>query len=196
MKGTEMRFRRIAISALCMATLAVWAAPAMAASGMRGSIKVGVALTGVADTGTCNNTWAVDSYNKFYTLTANKDRTYNLKVAYRDGRFVTNAGISPGACESGTNNGKTVTAGITGNMHQTWKTTVTASTPPNRNPSCGTGNVNCSSATLFLAAVFGSGNATPGPWTYTGHYEAGRHGTWFDTMTNWPLNDRGDITSP
>jgi hypothetical protein len=170
----------------------------------RDPIKVGpVAIVGADDIGTCNNVWAADSFDKFYTLTPNGDGTYNLQVNYKDGTFVTTGGsnpdggratASPGACEGGFDNGNTVGAGITGRMHQEWNATVTAPGTPNRNPDCGRNNANCLTATSFLTAVFGSGNYSIGPWSYEGHYEAGSNGTWFDTLENWPLNDRGDIT--
>jgi hypothetical protein len=157
-------------------------------------IKVGpVAIVGVDDIGTCNNVWAQDSFNKFYTLTPNKDGTYNLQVNYKDGTFVTNAGQSPGACESGADNGNTVTAGVTGRTHQEYNATVTAPGIPNSNPDCAANN-GCTGSGDFLNAVFGAGNWTRTGFGWTGHYEAGSNGTWFDTDVNWPLNDRGDIT--
>ena len=176
--------------------LVLMASIALAAPGKGPPIKVGpVAIVGADDIGTCNNVWAQDSFNKFYTLTPNLDGTYNLQVNYKDGTFVTNAGVSPGACESGTYNGNTVGAGVTGRTHQEYNATVTATTPPNRNPNCGANNALCASSTQFLNAVFGAG-WTRSPFGWTAHYEAGSNGTWFDTDVNWPLNDRGDITSP
>lgn len=181
------------------------ASQALGAKGMP-PITVGpVAITGAEDIGTCNNVWAYDSYNKFYKLTLNVDGTYNLKVDYRQGTFVTananpyggRADASPGACESGSDNGNSVAPGLTGRMHETWNNSgLTATAAPNPNPDCGANNAACPTAASFLDAVFGPGQYTLGAWTYTGHYEAGSHGVWFDTMTNWPLNDRGDITSP
>jgi hypothetical protein len=175
----------------------------LAARGQR-PIEVGpVAIVNAEDIGTCNNVWALDNFNKFYTITPNEDGTYNVNVVYKDGTFITTDGsnpyggiayASPGACESGTYNGNTVGAGITGRMHQEWNATVTAPGTPNRNPDCGLNNANCLTATSFLTAVFGSGKYSIGPWSYEGHYEAGSNGTWFDTLENWPLNDRGDIT--
>jgi hypothetical protein len=188
----------IVCMAMLLAVSGAMAIPAFADEGQP-PIKVGpVAIVGVDDIGTCNNVWAQDSFDKFYTLTLNRDGTYNLQVNYKDGTFVTNAGVSPGACESGTNNGNTVAAGITGKMHEEWNITVTATVPPNPNPDCGTNNVGCPKVTSFLTAVFGStGYAQPTyptDYSYTGHYQAGSNGVWFDTDVNWPLNDRGDIT--
>ncbi len=174
---------------------------ALAGPGKGPPIKVGpVAIVGADDIGTCNNVWAEDSFNKFYTLTANLDGTYNLQVNYKDGTFVTNAGVSPGACEqtggNGPGNGNTVAVGITGRMHSEFNIPVSATTKPNRNPDCGLNNAGCPSANSFLTAVFGAGNFTRSPYSFTGHYEAGSNGVWFDTDVNWPFNDRGDITSP
>jgi hypothetical protein len=178
-------------------SLVLMASIALAAPGKGPPIKVGpIAVIAQDDIGTCNNVWAQDSFNKFYTLTANLDGTYNLQVNYKDGTFVTNEGISPGACESGSNNGNMVAAGVTGRTHQEYNATVTATALPNRNPDCGVNNVGCTSFRGFLDAVFGVGNWTGSAFSWTGHYEAGSNGTWFDTDVNWPLNDRGDITSP
>lgn len=197
-----MRARSLIMGALSIAVVGVWALPAGAVPpGLKGPIKATVAITGAQDFGTCNNVWALDTFNKAYTLTANHDGTYTLNVDYRQGRFVTVAGMSPGACEttggSGPGDNSMVGAGITGNMHQSWSIPVTAASAPNRNPDCAANN-GCVGSSDFLTAVFGSDGFTKAPqsdWTYTGHYEAGRHGTWVDTWANWPFNDRGDITS-
>jgi hypothetical protein len=182
--------------ALVAGLFAVMAVPALAGSGKGPPIDVGpVAIVGADDIGTCNNVWAQDSFDKFYTLKANLDGTYNLQVNYKNGTFVTNAGQSPGACESGTYNGSTVAAGVTGRTHQEYNATVTATGTPNRTPNCAANN-GCTRSGDFLNAVFGTGNWSKTAFGWTGHYEAGSHGVWFDTDVNWPLNDRGDITSP
>src|SRR5450756_1683298 len=103
-------------------------------------ITVGPIAVNQGDIGTCNNVWALDSFDKFYTLTLNHDGTYNLQVNYKDGTFVSNAGFSPGACESGTNNGSTVGDGVTGKTHQEYNATVNATASPNQNPDCAANN--------------------------------------------------------
>jgi len=170
--------------------LAAMAAPALAGPGGQPPIKVGpIAVVDQADIGTCNNVWALDSFDKSYTITVNKDRTYNVQVNYKHGTFVTLPGRSPGACEkSVTGNGNTVLAGITGRTHQEYNGTVKGTL------SGATCDATCVNTTSILNRLFNQG-WTLGPWTWTGHYEAGRHGTWFDTSVNWPHNDRGDITS-
>jgi len=153
-------------------------------------------IIGADDIGTCNNTWAQVSFNKFYTITANHDGTFNLKVNYKDGTFVSNAGSSPGACESGSDNGNQIAADVTGKTHQEYNVTVTVlnSAIPDRTPDCAA-NSSCVGSGNVLDAVFGAGNWSRPDFSWQGHYEAGRNGTWFDTDVNWPLNDRGDITS-
>jgi hypothetical protein len=188
----------ILLSGAAVLVVLLIATVALAGPGGNPPIKVGpVAIVGADDIGTCNNVWAEDSFNKFYTLTVNHDGTYNLQVNYKDGTFITNTGKSPGACESGTYNGSTVAAGVTGKTHQEYNGTVTATTSPNRNPDCGANN-GCTRASNFLNAVFGAGkwsyNNPDNPFSWENHYEAGSNGTWFDTDVSWPLNDRGDIT--
>ena len=147
------------------------------------------------DIGSCNNDWATVSLDKAYKLTRVSDGVYNLEVK-ESGSFVTIAGTSPGACESGTNNGNTVVAGITGLTHQTFDALVTSSSTPNAKPDCPVDA--CAGSGDFLNAVFGADYVSNyDSWTdvtFTAHYEAGSNGTYFDTSANWPLNNRGDIT--
>ena len=149
-----------------------------------------------SDVGSCNNDWATVSLDKAYKLTRVSDGVYNLEVK-ESGSFVTIAGTSPGACESGTDNGNTVVAGITGLTHQTFDALVTSSSTPDAKPDCSDNA--CAGSGGFLNAVFGAGNyvSNYNSWTdvtFTAHYEAGSNGTYFDTSTNWPTDNRGDIT--
>ncbi len=175
-------------AALLMAALV----PA-AASG-RGPLPITGAGHAIAvpDYGTCGNVWATDSLDKAYKLTRVTATRYNLELK-EDGTFTTHAGVSPGACESGTKNGHTVVAGVTGTTHQEFNAIVTSDTAPNSTPNCAANA--CASSSSFLNAVFGSGGWARDPWSFTGHYRTSSNGTWFDTSVNWPLNDRGDITS-
>jgi len=151
-------------------------------------IKVGpISVVAQDDIGTCNNVWAIDSFNKLYTITPNTDGTYNVQVNYKDGTFITQAGPSPGACESGTDNGSAVAAGVTGKTHQEYNATLTGTLSGD---SC---DATCVDTTSILNKLFNAGWAKTG-WSWTAHYEAGSNGVWFDTDVNWPLNDRGDIT--
>jgi len=177
------------VAALLMVGLVAGAT--FAASGPKVSITATGTVTGVDDIGTCGQVWATDSLTKTLHLTRLTATTYNLEVK-EDGPFTTIAGSSPGACESGANNGNTVAAGITGKDHQEFNQTVTTPLTPNLDPKCA--HNACAGADAFLAAVFGTADLTRTAWVFTGHYTTGSNGTWFDTSVNWPRNDRGDIT--
>ena len=149
-----------------------------------------------SDIGSCNNDWATVSLDKAYKLTRVSDGVYNLEVK-ESGTLTTLLGQSPGACESGTDNGNTVVAGITGLTHQTFDALVTSSSTPDAKPDCSDNA--CAGSGGFLNAVFGAGNyvSNYNSWTdvtFTARYEAGSNGTYFDTSTNWPTDNRGDIT--
>jgi hypothetical protein len=145
------------------------------------------------DIGSCNNEWATVSLDKAYKLTLVTDGMYNLEVK-EEGPLTTLPGKSPGACESGTDNGHTVAAGITGRTHQEFNATVKSAVAPNRHPDCGVSG--CAGSGDFLDAVFGAGvgNYTRDAWSWTAHYQTRSNGTYFDRSVDWPLNNRGDIT--
>jgi hypothetical protein len=196
-KGDE-EMKKLALLAVVPAVFLVTLVPGAASAGKGGQppIKVGpIIVDGQDDIGTCNNVWAEDSFDKFYTITVNLDGTYNVQVNYKDGTFVTLEGKSPGACESGVDNGNTVAAGVTGKTHQEYNGTVIGTL------SGATCDATCVDTTTILNKLFATGwkwvvLSDGGHWTWTGHYEAGSNGVWFDTSVNWPDNDRGDITSP
>jgi hypothetical protein len=71
--------------------------------------------SGSPDSGTCNNDWAQDTFDRHFTVHFNPDDTITVVEQFEDGSFTTIAGPSPGACE--TNPGGTVEAGKTGSMH-------------------------------------------------------------------------------
>jgi hypothetical protein len=70
------------------------------------------------DYGTCTNTWADTSQKTtYYVPKKSKDGTYQVQFDLA-GTFSSIAGQSPGACNSGTDNGNTVSKGIKGKMVQ------------------------------------------------------------------------------
>jgi hypothetical protein len=176
------------VAALLLASLASGAA--LAGNGFPPITATGERVQN--DVGSCNNDWATVTLTKNYKLTLTTTGVYNLEVK-EDGSLTTLAGVSPGACESGTTNGNTVAAGITGSTHQTFDAPVTSTATPNPNPDCAANN-GCAGSGDFLNAVFGPGNWVRGDFSWTAHYTAGSNGTYFDTSVNWPLNNRGDIT--
>jgi LPXTG-motif cell wall-anchored protein len=73
-----------------------------------------------ADSGTCGNDWANDTFTRVFTATVTPSEsgppTVILHEAFVDGKFTTVEGKSPGACNggSGSDNGATVKAGVKG----------------------------------------------------------------------------------
>jgi len=78
-----------------------------------GTLHFGPFASGSPDSGTCGNDWADDTYNRFFTVVTNEDRTARVVEFFKDATFTTRAGLSPGACENGATT-HAVTAGIQG----------------------------------------------------------------------------------
>lgn len=103
------------------------------------------------DSGTCGNNWATDTLKRTYSVKKNDDGSFRL-IAFDRGTFMTTAGQSPGACETGdSHHGATVTAGITGRVGGFVAEKITG----------GTFNPNATCATVcdrnaFVSAFFGS----------------------------------------
>ena len=107
--------RRLTLVFAILAMLAT-ALPAAADDGERdkdGRV-FGPFASGSTDSGTCGNDWANDTFERLFTVKRNEDRTFTLREDFREGEFVTIAGASPGACETGTSNGNTIRAGVRG----------------------------------------------------------------------------------
>ena len=69
------------------------------------------------DNGSCGVTaWAVDTEKRTFTVKRNHDGSYRV-TRHDRGTFLTNAGQSPGACETKGKHGSTVLAGIQGKFH-------------------------------------------------------------------------------
>lgn len=72
------------------------------------------------DSGTCGNAWAQDTFDRHFTVKSRHDGTFTVIQQFKEGRFVTAAGPSPGSCQPESEDGSppgTVNAGITGKMH-------------------------------------------------------------------------------
>lgn len=142
--------RRILIPAASMAVLlfAVFATSALAAGG---NDKIGPFAGASGDGGSCGNTWANLTYTLVFMVHDNGDGTFAVRTDYKDGALTTILGSSPGACNSGVDNGSTVAGGIKGKF-QGWLTeTVTSAT---YNPSACTA-ATCTTRTSFINATFG-----------------------------------------
>jgi hypothetical protein len=144
------------------------------------------------DSGTCGNDWANDTLNRTYVVKKKSDGTYKL-VAFDRGTFTTVAGASPGACNTGTSNGSTVPAGITGGVAGFVVATITGGTL-NTNATCPNPCTRAAFETAFFGAsahetvtkfafVYGSRNPS-----LTKHF-------WLNSGTGTTSHNRGDITT-
>ena len=145
-----------------------------------------------ADSGTCGNDWAQDTFKRHFSVTRRADGSYYVREDFKDGKFVTIAGASPGACETGTPHGSTVDAGIRGEFKGWLAGTVTGGTFDPK-AVCGTP---CTGGP-FIAAHFGASAAwNVVPWKFT--YEA-EHGKLlfrrWQNASDGQGGNRGDIAS-
>jgi hypothetical protein len=139
---------------LAISILALAAAPATVMAG-QDTVHFGPINSGSPDSGTCGNNWANDTYKRVFdaATTRNADGTYSVTETFIAGRFVTVAGPSAGACESGPNNGATIADGVTGSFHGNFQVVVPASGSFNPNASCDSG---CDTTAGFVATVYGA----------------------------------------
>lgn len=125
--------------------------PVMAANS--GADQIGPIAGSSADGGTCGPSWADDTYNLFFTVHDNGDGTFAVRTDYKNAVFTTTGPASPGACETASNHGSTVAAGITGSFQGFVDGTVTGGTVYNPT-ACNTPSV-CITRTAAIAAIFG-----------------------------------------
>jgi hypothetical protein len=125
---------------------------------------------------------------------------YDMNVVYGNGTFAGVAGaVSPGACGVGgpqatTNNGTTMSAGITGTLSGSWSAKITTDLIANPSPDC-SANV-CQGAQGFLTAAFGNASMQPSMTDYSWKvvYNAGpTHGSVTQIGTAGVLSGSGNI---
>jgi hypothetical protein len=171
-------------------------------NGAGNNVRFTTTLTST-DSGTCGQApWATDTLKRTYVVHRGENGTYTLTVFDR-GSFTTLAAPSPGACETSSNHGHAVTAGITGKVIGYLRTQVTGGTF-NPNATCAT---DCSRA-AFVAAFFGA-SATQScdvdqncryAYLYQSHDKALQWHHWLDAGRAGATGglttvDRGDIAT-
>jgi hypothetical protein len=141
------------------------------------------------DSGTCGNDWAVDSFDRHFTVDtrANASGVYTVTEEFKNGTFVTYAGASPGSCQPGAS-AATLAAGVTGTMHGDFIIVVTGGSY-NANAVCSSSN--CGTTASFVATVFGA-SATYDIPTFAFHYNAASCGDWRNASDDRGGNS-GDI---
>jgi hypothetical protein len=101
------------------------------------------------DHGSCGNAWALDAEKRRFSIHKNADGTYRL-IRLDRGTFLTNAGQSPGACET-SKHGHTVLAGVKGRFHGYLRGTISGGTF-NPNATC---PADCGFTDVWIATFFG-----------------------------------------
>jgi len=146
------------------------------------------------DSGTCGNDWATDTFDRHFTVRTNPDGTFLVVEQFKDGTFVTDAGPSPGACQTGPQTG-TVESGINGGMHGYFLIPVAGSQTSN-DPHCNAltmTDTGCDTAT-FVNTHF-AGCAYPAPpcevMTFFFHYAAGGNQALVENEWKNASDDRG-----
>jgi len=138
--------------------------------------------SGSLDSGTCNNDWANDTFDRHFTVKSNQDGTFTVIEQFKDGSFETDPGTnpSPGACETIPPSGGMVDGGVVGSMHGYFIIPIPFAQTSN-DPHCDAvamTNTGCTTAT-FVNTHFAS-CAYPAPpcavTTFFFHYSAGDQG--------------------
>ena len=139
---------------LIVSIVALAATPAIAFAG-QGSVHYGPINSSSPDSGTCRPVWANDTYKRVFdaATTANLDGTFNVTESFIAGRFVTIAGSSPGACETGADTGGMIGDGVTGSFNGNFIVVVSGGSF-NASATCESG---CDTTAGFVATVYGAG---------------------------------------
>jgi hypothetical protein len=153
------------------------------------------------DNGSCGNAWAIDTFDRFFDVHNNGDGSFSVREQFKNGSFVTNAGASPGACESDPRHGTTLIAGVNGTFTGYLDFTVTGGTfTPT---GCSTAPGACTTTAGFVAVTFPGGTQSCGPTNvckFGFEYAAGDQGLsyhhWADVSDKTGADlFRGDIAN-
>ena len=139
---------------LVISILALAVAPATVMAG-QDSAQFGPISSSSTDSSTCGGDWANDTFKRVFDVptTPSADGSYSGTESFIAGRFVTIAGSSPGACESGPNNGGMIEAGVTGTFSGSFQLVVRNGIF-NSNATCDEST--CNTTAKFVATVFGA----------------------------------------
>jgi hypothetical protein len=192
--------KRLLIVLMAAAALALVPVAAAADEG-EGDQHFGPFAGASTDSGTCGNNWAADTFTRNFFVHQNADGTFRLIETFSNGKFVTVAGTSPGACQKGSGHGSTVDALINGNFGGFFNGTITGT--PVYNPHGCDFPAPCTTTSGFVLAVFGPGArygcvSGPGSCSFFFAYYAADQGLkyhiWINASSDLGGN-RGDIAN-
>lgn len=167
----------------------------LSSGGLNRTQHYGPYASGSPDSGTCGNDWATDTFDRVFTVRSNHDGTYTVVQQFKNGSFVTNAGLSPGSCDitDGSPPG-TVNGAISGSMHGYFIISTGPFGQSSTDPSCVAGSPSTPCTTAGFINTHFAGCAYPSPpcsvTTYFDHYAAGDQGLVEHEWTN-ASDDRG-----
>ncbi|HET6310391.1 MAG TPA: hypothetical protein VFH00_05250 [Candidatus Nitrosotalea sp.] len=120
-----------------------------------GTVHFGPIASGSPDSGTCGPDWANDTYNRdFFAASTPTNGTYSVTEFFNQGRFVTMAGRSPGACNTATDTHGMIIAGVRGSFGGSFGIVVSGGT---FNPNALCDQATCGTTKAFVATVYGAG---------------------------------------
>jgi hypothetical protein len=190
------RFLGASVIALSMVVCSVGTA---VASGGNNAHPAHIAGSG-PDNGTCANSWADDTYKLNVTVRDNGDGTFAVRSEYRDAKFVTRSGASPGACQAELPHGALVLGGIKGKFDAWVEETITSGSYDA--DACGKKKSGtCTTRGGFVAASFGCiEDACASDWSWDFRYSSNDkrlvHDSWRDAYPALLPNEyEGDIAT-
>lgn len=186
-RGSLLTSLKLGVAFVAVIALSIGAASPAAAA----TARYGPFASTSPDSGTCGPDWANDSFQRVFKVntTPTAPGTYRVREDFNRGSFVTTGPLSPGACESGTNNGGTVLPGVNGRMGGHFIIIVTGGA---YNAAAVCTAANCGTTAGFIATVFGPA-ATSNVTTFIFRYVTHCNGKWVNASADKGGN-RGDIT--
>ena len=154
-----------------VAAIVALAVMPMAAKAAEGTVHYGPIQSGSTDSGTCGHDWANDTFERVFaaSTTRNANGTYSATERFIEGRFVTMAGKSPGACNTSVPTGGMIGAGVKGRFHGSFKIVIKGGT---FNPNAKCTQTTCGTTADFVHTVYGATSTYDIPtfeFTYHAH---------------------------
>ncbi len=186
----------IGIMALSVAVVGSIVDPAGASGRSGGTFSDGPYASTGPDSGTCGNNWALDLFNRSFVATLpGVNGTYSVTETFSKGTFLTIAGQSPAACDTGyVQHGATVKEGISGKFSGTFTITVTDGVfneqgSCERDPDSG----QCTTAGWIHGFFGDQASYSVGQFSFS--YTAKKQGLIYTHWVNADTGNSGDIAS-